>query len=242
MCMRVFALHRCFTEADGGCDNYWAEYVAVEECNKHMLPGLPQADCRAVWGGFEREMSSRVNRHDFYIRHPKMCRICEHAHELARLQAEAERERRGEFSDRVQTLLQNAERRAQLNEGAFMYRCYNEMWDAARNLVGGLGRKADAVWDSIEAALYRHFGVEGLARPDIQGLIASLQDAKRVLVDHVKVTTREMAVALVGPKDNWDEDEETERYQEEDRKRQRLAARKAERVGRRAAREREEEE
>ncbi|WYZ43487.1 hypothetical protein EsH8_VI_001186 [Colletotrichum jinshuiense] len=228
MCMKTFCLQRCLCQAKGGCEEYYAEYVGEQECNKMMLPGLPYPDCRAVWAGFEDEVSTKVNRHTYYTEKSKgLCPTCLHKREVAYLQEEAMRERRGEYSDSVKALIADLTRRAELNQGAFMARCYNEMWDAARNLASGLNAKADMVWDGIETALWGHFGVQGMALPVVQGLIASLQDAKRELVGCFKKTTREMATALVGPKDNWEEDVEAAKHAEEDWERQRQAAAEA---------------
>lgn len=209
MCKKVFALQRCLRQDEGGCDQYYAEHVADEHCGGSMHGGLPRlpGHCPVVWGVFESEISARVNRHTFYDSHRKgPCPTCLHAADLRHLRDEAERERRGEFSDRVKGLIQAEKDRADAKEGAFMHRVYNEMWGAARKLAAGLADHAGLVWNGIEASVYEHFGAHCLAHPDVLGLVYALADARRQMIVRAKTLSREMATVLVGANaEQWDE-------------------------------------
>ncbi|GKT94323.1 hypothetical protein Ct61P_12173 [Colletotrichum tofieldiae] len=184
MCMKVFALHRCLAPSNGGCDGYYAEYVEDQSCNRMMHGGLPQLDCRTVWAGFEEE----------------------HNRQIAYIQGQAELERNGEFSDRVQALVADLTRKAELGHTEFMLRVYHELWDAAQLLVAGLSNKTDVAWDGIEAALWTHFGVDGMTLAPVRAMVASLREVRRELLGHVRTNVKEMAVALVGPNESWDVD------------------------------------
>ncbi|KAF6809673.1 hypothetical protein CMUS01_13629 [Colletotrichum musicola] len=209
MCKKVFALQRCLHQDEGGCDQYYAERVADEHCGGSMHGGLPRlpGHCPVVWGVFESEISARINRHAFYDRIRKgPCPNCLHTADLRHLREEAERERRGEFSERVKGLIKAEKDRADAKEGAFMHRVYNEMWDAARKLAAGLADRAALVWGGIEASVYEAFGAHCLAHPDVLGLVYSLADARRQMVVHGKALSREMATVLVGANaEQWDE-------------------------------------
>ncbi|KAF9876149.1 hypothetical protein CkaCkLH20_06595 [Colletotrichum karsti] len=221
MCKKLFELRRCLSTANGGCDKYWAEIIGHEGCGGGSHGGMPQADCRCAWAGFESLVSTQVNRHEFYIRRAIICPRCLHRQDLDRLRAEAEREQRGEFSESMRSTMSTAERNHALQMTELENKVYYGLWDAVHNLTGGLARHADTVWEGIETALYGHFGVTGLAQTPVQGLVATLQDAKKSLVDHVKKTTREMATGLVGSRDTREVDEEDKRFEEkENEKRQ----------------------
>ncbi|KAK1994264.1 hypothetical protein LX36DRAFT_584674 [Colletotrichum falcatum] len=244
MCMKVFGLHRCRAPADGGCGGYFAEYLGDEGCNRMMHGGLPQLDCRMVWAGFEDEVSAKVNHRDSYARRARLCPACERAREAARAEREAALERAGVYSDRVRALVADLERRARLGHAEFLLRVYRELWDAARCLVAGLSARTDDAWDAIEAALRFHFvggggGGGGMTTAPAQVLIAALREAKRELAGHVRTSVKELAVALVGPNERWDDDLELGGYIDEDWRRQRQAVVEA---SRRRAREDEEEE
>lgn len=225
--MKVFELRRCLSVANGGCDKYWAELVGHEGCGHGSHGGIPQEHCKCAWGGFDRFMSSKVNRHDFYVRRAVICPRCLHRQDLDWLRAEAQRERRGEFSVNVQNMIDEirSEKRKEILE--LTNGAYWRLWDAVHGLIGGLNRQADEVWEGIETALYGHFGVQGMAKLEIQGLVATLQDAKKSLVGHVKATTREMAIGLVGPRDTREVDEEEARLEKEAGERQKEAMRLA---------------
>ncbi|OLN82014.1 hypothetical protein CCHL11_09240 [Colletotrichum chlorophyti] len=209
MCMKIFALQRCYSVAEGGCDKYWAEEVGVQDCGRYCLPGLPgYPECKGVWAGFEDTESSKVNPHTFYQRRPKACPICPLKEEFSHVKADIEKL---ENSAHVQGLIQAERTRAEQKEAAYKMHCFNEMWNTTRALIASLQSKADAIWNGIETALHGHFGAHGMANPVVQGLAASLVDAKKELVGHVESTTKEMATALVGPCHTFDlEREEAE--------------------------------
>ncbi|OHF03170.1 hypothetical protein CORC01_01554 [Colletotrichum orchidophilum] len=211
MCMRVFVLHRCLSPSNGGCDGYYAEYLEQQECNHMSLPGLPQFDCRAVWAGFEDEKSTKALHRDEYAKKARaLCPSCLLRHRMAYVESEAQAERRGEYSDRMQAIIADLERRAELGRMDFMNRAYRDMWDAAWGFVDGLAGKADGVWSGIETALRRHFGASGMELAVVRDLIEDLKIAKRELLDELKSSTREMATALVGPNLEWQEDLEAQ--------------------------------
>ncbi|WDK22137.1 hypothetical protein CGRA01v4_13427 [Colletotrichum graminicola] len=244
MCMKVFALHRCRTPANGGCDGYFAEYLQDQGCNRMMHGGLPQLDCRTVWAGFEDERSAKVNHRDSYAKRARLCPACQHARQMADLERQAALERDGVFSDRVRALVADLTRRAELGRTEFLLRVYHELWDAARCLVAGLSARTDAAWDAIEAALRAHFeggGGGGMATTPARALVAALWEAKRGLTGHVRTSVKELAVALVGPNECWDDDLELGGYIDEDWRRQRQAAVEASRKTAQDAEEREEE-
>ncbi|GKT44255.1 uncharacterized protein ColSpa_04436 [Colletotrichum spaethianum] len=225
MCMKVFALHRCLALSKGGCDGYYAEYVEDQNCNRMLHGGLPQLDCPSVWAGFEDEMSTKVNHRDYYAKKSKgLCPQCQHDRQITYLQGQAELERNGEFSDRVQALIENLTRKAELGHTEVMLRVYHELWDAAQGLVAGLSSKTDAAWHCIEVALWTHFGVDGMTLAPVRAMVASLREVKRELLGHLRTNIKEMAVALVGPNECWDVDLEIGGYIDEDWKRQRQAA------------------
>ncbi|KAK2060216.1 hypothetical protein LY76DRAFT_676910 [Colletotrichum caudatum] len=230
MCMKVFALHRCRTRADGGCDGYFAEYLEDRGCNRMMHGGLPQLDCRAVWAGFEDERSAKVNHRDSYARRARLCPGCQHARRVAHVEEQAALESGGggALPDRVRALVADLTRRAQLGHAEFLARVYHELWDAARCLVAGLSARTDAAWDAIEAALREYFdgggGGGGMATAPARALVAALREAKRVLAGDVRTSVKELAVALVGPNERWDDDLERGGYIDEDWRRQRRAA------------------
>ncbi|KZL74548.1 hypothetical protein CI238_11390 [Colletotrichum incanum] len=225
MCMKVFALHRCLAPSNGGCDGYYAEYVEDQNCNRMMHGGLPQLDCRAVWAGFEEETSTKVNHRDEYAKKSKgLCPQCQHNHQIAYIQEQAELERDGKFSDRVRALIGDLTRKAELGHTEFMLRVYHELWDAAQVLVAGLSNKTDVAWHGIEAALWTHFGVNGMRLAPVRAMVASLREVKRELLVHVRTNIKEMAVALVGPNESWDVDLEIGGYIDEDWRRQRQLA------------------
>ncbi|GKT66046.1 hypothetical protein ColTof4_03201 [Colletotrichum tofieldiae] len=225
MCMKVFALHRCLAPSNGGCDGYYAEYVEDQSCNRMMHGGLPQLDCRTVWAGFEEEVSAKVNHRDDYAKKSKgLCPQCQHNRQIAYIQGQAELERNGEFSDRVQALVADLTRKAELGHTEFMLRVYHELWDAAQLLVAGLSNKTDVAWDGIEAALWTHFGVDGMTLAPVRAMVASLREVRRELLGHVRTNVKEMAVALVGPNESWDVDLEIGGYIDEEWRRQRQVA------------------
>lgn len=212
MCKKIFALQRCLAPAAGGCDQYYAEYVADEQCNGTMHGGLPRpGPCPVVWAGFESEVSTKATRHTWFGRHRKgPCPACLHAADVRHLRAEAETERLGEFSERVKSLIQAEKDRANATEGAFMGRVYNEVWEVAHNLAEGLTNQTDAVWNGIEASMFKNFGAQCLARPDVVGFVYGLSDARRKMVVHAKTLSRELATVLVGSNaQEWDDIPET---------------------------------
>ncbi|KAK2045672.1 hypothetical protein LZ31DRAFT_540946 [Colletotrichum somersetense] len=243
MCMKVFALHRCRTRADGGCDGYFAEYLEDQGCNRMMHGGLPRLDCRAVWAGFEDERSAKVNHRDSYARRARLCPGCQHARRVAHVEEQAALESGGALSDRVRALVADLTRRAQLGHAEFLARVYHELWDAARCLVAGLSARTDAAWDAIEAALREYFDGYGgsMATAPARVLVAALREAKRVLAGHVRTSVEELAVALVGPNERWEDDLELGGYIDEDWRRQRQAAVEASRRRARDEEERDEE-
>ncbi|EFQ30525.1 uncharacterized protein GLRG_05669 [Colletotrichum graminicola M1.001] len=231
MCMKVFALHRCRTPANGGCDGYFAEYLQDQGCNRMMHGGLPQLDCRTVWAGFEDERSAKVNHRDSYAKRARLCPACQHARQMAE-------------PPTSRPLVADLTRRAELGRTEFLLRVYHELWDAARCLVAGLSARTDAAWDAIEAALRAHFeggGGGGMATTPARALVAALWEAKRGLTGHVRTSVKELAVALVGPNECWDDDLELGGYIDEDWRRQRQAAVEASRKTAQDAEEREEE-
>ncbi|KAK1962638.1 hypothetical protein LY78DRAFT_661045 [Colletotrichum sublineola] len=242
MCMKVFALHRCRTPANGGCDGYFAEYLGDEGCNRMMHGGLPQFDCRTVWAGFEDERSAKINHRDTYAKRARLCPSCQHALQVAYVEEQAALERDGVFSDRVKALVADLTRRAQLGHAEFLLRVYHELWDGARCLVAGLSARTDDAWDAIEAALRAHFGGDGgTATAPARVLVTALREAKRRLAGHVRTSVKELAVALVGPNESWDDDLELGGYIDEDWRRQRQAAVEASRQRARDEEERDEE-
>ncbi|WQF81222.1 hypothetical protein CDEST_06236 [Colletotrichum destructivum] len=241
MCMKIFALHRCLSPASGGCDGYYTEYVGEQGCNRMMHGGLPLLDCRSVWAGFEDETSAKVNHRDLYAKKAKaLCPQCRHGQQIAYLESQAALERNGEFSDRVQALVADLRRRADLGHTEFMLRVYHELWDAAQGLVVGLAGRTNAAWDGIEAALWANFGVQGMALGPVRAVVASLREVKGDVLRHTRAHVKEMVVALVGPNASWDVDLDVGDYANKDWARQRQAAVEASRQRARDEEERQE--
>ncbi|KAL2876997.1 hypothetical protein SGCOL_007831 [Colletotrichum sp. CLE4] len=200
MCMKVFVLQRCLSVQNGGCDGYFAEYLEQRECNHMALPGLPRHDCRAVWAGFEDERSAKALHRDEYAKRAhKLCPDCRVRVRLAYVDSEAQAERRGEYSDRMKSIIDELTQRAELGQMEFMNRVYRDMWDASLEFVHGVARTTDKSWNGIEAALRRHFGESGMDLIVVGNLVRDLKIAKKELLGQVKNSTREMATALVGP-------------------------------------------
>ncbi|KAF4830703.1 hypothetical protein CGCTS75_v005599 [Colletotrichum tropicale] len=239
MCMRVFSLQRCLPTSQGGCDGYWARYEHLDECGGYSLNGLPQFNCRAVWGGFESVTSSKVNRDDFYARRPTICPSCTHRADINYLTAEAQREKRGEYSDAMQKHVRDLEYQAQCAHGALLGRCHAMMWEGVHHVIAGLGVKTDVVWSAIEQAIYRHLGPEAMGNAGVQAFVKCLMEAKKEVVDHVRGTTRELAIALVGGQDETDYDAAHEQHLKEDAEKRAESERRAVEIAESAARERE---
>ncbi|KAK1448733.1 hypothetical protein CMEL01_08048 [Colletotrichum melonis] len=207
MCMKVFALQRCLSPENGGCGDYFAEYLEQRECNHMALPGLPQHKCRAVWAGFEDERSAKALHRDEYAKRAhKLCADCRVRHRLTYLDSEAQAERRGEYSNRMKTIIEDLTRRADLGQMEFMNRVYRDMWDAALGYVQGMAKTTDGVWNGIEGALRRHFGDSGMEMNVVGNLVRDLKTAKEELLEQVMTSTREMATALVGPNMDFQQD------------------------------------
>ncbi|KAJ0310526.1 hypothetical protein COL5a_008050 [Colletotrichum fioriniae] len=216
MCMKVFALQRCLSPENGGCGSYFAEYLEQRECNHMALPGLPQHTCRAVWAGFEDERSAKALHRDEYAKRAhKLCADCRVRHRLTYLESEAQAERRGEYSDRMKTIIEDLTRRADLGQMEFMNRVYRDMWDAALGYVQGMAKTTDGVWNGIETALRRHFGDSGMEMIVVGSLIQDLKIAKKELLERVMTSTREMATALVGPNLDFQQDLEAGGFRSE---------------------------
>ncbi|UQC90757.1 uncharacterized protein CLUP02_16287 [Colletotrichum lupini] len=207
MCMKVFALQRCLSPENGGCGDYFADYLEQRECNHMALPGLPQHNCRAVWAGFEDERSAKALHRDEYAKRAhKLCADCRVRHRLGYLDSEAQAERRGEYSERMKTIIEDLTRRADLGQMEFMNRVYRDMWDAALGYVQGMAKTTDGVWNGIEGALRRHFGDGGMEMNVVGNLVRDLKIAKEELLEQVMTSTREMATALVGPNMDFQQD------------------------------------
>ncbi|KAK2770545.1 hypothetical protein CKAH01_14668 [Colletotrichum kahawae] len=239
MCMRVFSLQRCLPQSRGGCDAYWAHYEHLKECGGYSLNGLPQLNCRAVWGGFESETSSKVNREEFYARRPMLCPACTHRADINYLRDEAIREQRGEYSEAMQKHVRDLEYQANCARGAMLGRAHTTMWDGVHTVIAGLGVKTDVVWSAIEQAIYRHLGPEAMGHAGVQEFAKCLMEAKKEVVDHVRGTTRELAIALVGGQDETDYDAVHERHLKEDAEKRAERERRVVEVAESAARERE---
>ncbi|TDZ39353.1 hypothetical protein C8035_v003349 [Colletotrichum spinosum] len=230
MCIRQFILRRCLSRAQGGCNNFWAEFYSTEECGTGQFGSFiarPADSCRGIMGGFIAE-SSTFQPHEYYSKSARLCLTCQYTGHLYQLQQEAENEKRGLFSDAVHQYIQGVEHDAYLRESNILNNSYKQTWAAVGPYLAGVREKTLSVWNKLDMTIHKHFGTDAMARPEVQMLVESLQNARFDLLAHVRRTTREMAITLVGPMDTSEEDAATERIDQEERALGEEAVKKAE--------------